>query len=86
MLEKRINVQKCHYTCLLKNGKPLSISDQKSSDNSNSDKVIGNSSQNRNQDSNVAYGIDFTRNNNVNGVSINTAEECISIKLPRIQK
>ena len=54
----------------------MSISDQKSSDNSNSDKVIENGSQNQNQDSNAAYGIDFTRNNNVNDVSINTAEAC----------
>ena len=54
----------------------MSISDQKSSDNSNSDKVIENGSQNQNQGSNAAYGIDFTRNNNVNDVSINTAEAC----------
>ena len=60
---------------MFKNGKPLSISDQKSSD-----KVIENNSQNQNQDGNVADGIDFTRNNNVNDVSIKTAEECTNMQ------
>ena len=73
-------------SCLLKNGKPLSISDQKSSDNSNGGKFIENSSQNRNQDSNVAYDIASTRNNNINDVIINITEECINIHLPWIQK
>ena len=38
-----------------------------------------------NQNSNVAYGTDFTRNN-VNDFSVNTAEECANMQLPRIQK
>ena len=56
------------------------ISDKKSFDNSNSDKVIENSSQNRNQDSSVAYGNDFTRNNNVND-----AEECSNMQLQDVR-
>ena len=47
---------------------------------------IENSPQNRNQDSNVAYDIASTRNNNINDVIINITEECINIQLPRIQK
>ena len=64
----------------MKNGKTLSIKDQQASDNSNSYKVIENSSQNRNEDGNASYGIDFTRNNNVNDVSINTTEKCTNIQ------
>ena len=52
----------------------------KSSDNSNSDNVIENSSQNQNH---VAYGIDFARNNNVNDVSINIAEDCTNVSIPK---
>ena len=85
-LKKELTHKNTIIPGLLQNRKPLSISDQKSSDNSNSNKIIESSSQNRNQDSNVAHGIDFIRNNNVNDVSINTAEECTNIQLPRIQK
>ena len=53
-LKKELPHKNTIISCLLKNEKPLSISDQKQSDNSNSSKVIKNSSQNRNQDSNVA--------------------------------
>ena len=70
----------------MKNGKTLSISNQKSSDSSNNDKIIENSSQNRNQDSNITYCIDFTKNNNADRISIITAEECTNIQLPPVQK
>ena len=67
-LQKEWTHRYTNISCSLENGKPLSVIDQKSSDNSNSDKIIENSSQNRNEDSNAAYGIDFT-SNKVNDVS-----------------
>ena len=70
-LKKELTCKNTIILCLDKNGKPFPISDQKSSDNSNSSKVIENNSQNQNED---AYLL-----NNVNDVSINTAEECTSM-------
>ena len=71
-LKKELTCKNTIILCLDKNGKPFPISDQKSSDNSNSCKVIENSSQNQNEDA-------YLLNNNVNDVSINTAEECTSM-------
>ena len=53
-LKKELTCKNTIILCLDKNGKPFPISDQKSSNNSNSSKVIENSSQNQNEDSNVA--------------------------------
>ena len=48
--------------------------------------IIGHGSQNQNQESNDANGIDFARNNNVNEDSVNTTEECTNVQLTRMQK
>ena len=42
--------------------------------------IIGHGSQNQNQESSDANGIDFARNNNVNEDSVNTTEECTNVQ------
>ena len=78
-LKKELTHKNTIISCLLK-WKTIINQKPKSSDNSNSDNVIENSSQNQNH---VAYGIGFARNNNVNDVSINIAEDCTNVSIPK---
>ena len=96
-LEKELSHKNNIISCLLKYDKPLLVSNQKSSRNSNSDKIIKNSfsdsnvtnrnGTSTNLDRDITGDTDFTiDNNNVNHFSENTTKEFMDTKLPRIVK